>query len=383
MDLSRILDQPAKWMALLSALMLSLVLASCAPVSGSSSALALPQDALAAAETPVSPVPTTAALKPYVPTLTPVPSATWTAAPPATLTPQPTSTSEHTATPLPTSVPTSTPLPTAALLVSATLESPIVISTVHPSLTLNGLPFSAIAVLPPEVAANVQEIFRRGQELGRNPRAFSKVGDSLVLTDHYLTRFDRGNYNLGPFAALQPTVEQYAGSFGRFGVSAKVGLYADFATRAGLANSEWCDATEHMMACEFRLHNPGIVLIRVGTNDVVAASAFETALNRIVEYSIENGVVPVLGTKADRFEGDNRNNDTIRKVADEHRIPLWDFDLVAGTLPDRGLSGDQAHLTVYKHNDYADPATLQFGYPASDLSALIVLDALRALNPTP
>lgn len=349
----------------------------CVPGSAKTAALEL-------ATTPtIAPSPTSAALKPFVPTQTPLSSPTSTMAPPATMTPIPT------VQPAPTLEPTLEPAavatmaPTATAVPATVATTAPLVATLDLALTLNGIPFNAIAVLPPDVVANVQAIYQHGQELGRDPRRFSKLGDSLVLTDHYLTRFDSGGYNLGPYAALQPTIDAYAGSWSRYGVAARVGLYADFATRPGLADGDWCPAEEHMMACEFRLHNPSVMLIRVGTNDVIAASAFETALHRIVEYSIANGVIPVLGTKADRYEGDNRNNEIIRKVAADYKIPLWDFDLVAGTLPDRGLSGDNAHLTVYKHDDYTDPATLQAGYPVSDLSALIVLNALRAVLPTP
>jgi hypothetical protein len=347
---------------------LAILLAGCA---GPLPTLSLPAAAAPTAIPDGSPTPS--ALRPFVPTATvaptlttwptptPLPSATPTQPPPATPTTAPTVTTAPPTQPPPTL--TAEPLPPAA----------------DGSTLINGIPFASIAVMPPEVAENVRAIAARGRELGRDPHAFSKLGDSLVLTDHYLTRFDSGGYNLGPFAALQPAIDQYAGSFGRYGVATKVGLYADFATRPGLANGTWCDAEEHMLACEFRLHNPSVLLIRVGTNDVIAASAFETALHKIVEYAIANGVVPVLGTKADRFEGDNRNNDIIRKVATDYRIPLWDFDLLAGTLPGRGLSGDNAHLSVYRHNDYTDPVTLQTGYPISDLSALVVLDALRVL----
>lgn len=326
-----------------------------------------------------SPVPsaTAAALRQFVPTSTSTAAPTATPLPPATPTTLPTVTPEPTATILPTL------LPTVATTMTAMPTPAMVLPAADSATLINGIPFSAIAVIPPDIAAHVQAILLRGQELGRNPRAFSKLGDSLVLTDHYLTRFDSGGYSLGPFAALQPTVDYFNGSFARFGVAARVGLYADFATRPGLANGEWCPAEEHMLACEFRLHNPSILLVRVGTNDVITASAFETALHKIVEYALESGVVPVLGTKADRFEGDNRNNDIIRKVAADYRVPLWDFDLVAGTLPERGLSGDNAHLSVYKHNDYTDPDTLKAGYPVSDLTALVVLDAVRALAPAP
>ena len=67
----------------------------------------------------------------------------------------------------------------------------------------------------------------------------------------------------------------------------------------------------------------------------------------------------------------------MRALASEYAVPLWDFDLLAATLPDRGLGGDSVHLTMYGVNDFTDPATLSYGYPLSDLSGLMMLDAIR------
>ena len=72
-------------------------------------------------------------------------------------------------------------------------------------------------------------------------------------------------------------------------------------------------------------------------------------------------------------------NEATRRLAAAYRVPLWDFDAVAATLPNRGLTDDQAHLTVFGRNDYTDPETLQRGYPVSDLSTLVVLDAVRRI----
>ena len=44
------------------------------------------------------------------------------------------------------------------------------------------------------------------------------------------------------------------------------------------------------------------------------------------------------------------------------------------------LGDPNAHLTVYGRNDYTDPETLTRGYPVSDLTALVVLDALRQMG---
>ncbi len=94
--------------------------------------------------------------------------------------------------------------------------------------------------------------------------------------------------------------------------------------------------------------------------------------------SCERGIIPVLSTKADRFEGtDNRNNLTLRKLAAEYNIPLWDFDLLADTLPGRGLGNDNVHLTSAPLNDYSDPATFEYGYPVNDLPRFMTLDAIR------
>lgn len=234
--------------------------------------------------------------------------------------------------------------------------------------------------MPADVQENVKQIYARGQELGRNAHAFSKLGDSISLTSHYLARFDQKKYNLGPYQQLQPTIDYYRHSFERFGVALRIGLHAWTAYKPGLADSDKCEPDEHMVECEFRLQNPSVLLVRLGTNDIAPGDAFERAMRHTIEYSIANGVIPVLGTKSDRFEGDDRHNATIRALADEYNIPLWDFDLLASTLPDRGLGGDSVHLTMYGSNDYSDPKTLMFGYPLSDLSALFVLDQIRHIT---
>ena len=332
-------------------LILSLLSTACGS-AGISTAATLPTVAATAllafdpSPTPVSPTPA-----PTLPSPTPAP------APPATATAeQPASVTAANATPTATPEP-ATPTPDAAR-------------------QINGLPFETIAVLPDDVQANVRAIFARGQALGRNPNAFSKLGDSGVLVESNLTRFDNGPLDLGPYAFLQPTIDQYAGSWERYGVGARVALTTIGTFDPMFANPEWCAGGEHMLACEIRLHNPSVLLIRLGTNDGRAES-YDRYMRDIVAYCMDNGVIPILGTKADRFEGDDSINAATRRIADELDVPLWEFDALAATLPNRGLTDDQAHLTVYGRNDYNDPETFTRGYPMSDLSALAVLDAVR------
>lgn len=279
-------------------------------------------------------------------------------------------------------------LPTAALpsqQVAAVLPTlPPTIVAVQPTLpymlpppmTLNGILLDQIIVLPELTRQNVANIFMIGQALGRNPRAFSKLGDSIIENPHFLVRFDGGPYNLGEYAYLQPVVDYYAGSFSRQGVAVRRGLHSWSVFDPMFATSG-CAPGEHMVACEFRQNNPSVLFIRLGTNDVGVPGSFDRNLRQLVEYCITNGVIPVLGTKADRFRDPaDTNNGLIRQIAADYRVPLWDFDRIAQTLPNRGLDRDGVHLTTFFAHDYTQPNALQRGHGVNNLTALMMLDAI-------
>jgi hypothetical protein len=118
-------------------------------------------------------------------------------------------------------------------------------------------------------------------------------------------------------------------------------------------------------------------MIRVGSNDKFEPEQFEAAMREVVQQTVDSGVIPILVTKADRIEGeDNHNNDILRQITADFRIPLWDFDRIATTLPNHGLSPDGIHLTISEQDDYSQPDTFTRGYPVSDLTALMMLDAM-------
>jgi len=275
---------------------------------------------------------------------------------------------------------------------TAPAENPITEPTAAPSPTpeptptplgpqaINDIPLSAIAPMDPETAANVLSIYARGQSLGRDPNAFSKLGDSTLLNPHFLGPFDTGDYTLGDWAYLQPTIDRWRGSFERHGIAAHHGLHSWTVFDPMWADEKWCEAGEHLLACEFRLQNPSVVFVRLGSNDAGAPSGFRFNVKEVIEYAIDQGVIPIIGTKADRFEGSNENNDILRALAAEYHVPLWDFDLLAGTLPGRGLDTDNVHLIIDDlPHDFTDPAAFQRGHAMQDLSALIVLDQVRRI----
>ena len=274
---------------------------------------------------------------------------------------------------------TATPPPTATATAAATATaspSPMPTLAAAQRVPVNGVPWEAIVVMPPEVVARAKEIYAAGRALGRNPRAYSKVGDSTTENPHFMARFDTGPYNLAAYSYLQPAVEHFQGSHGRDSIAVRIGLHSWTANDPTWAEPGLCLPNETPVQCEIRVHNPAVLLIRLGTNDVGAGGMFDSNLRQIVDTAIAAGVIPVIGTKGDRHEGSNENNDILRRIAADYRIPLWDYDRVADTLPGRGLDVDAAHMNTYYAHDYADPTAFARGHAMHNLTALMVLDAV-------
>lgn len=244
---------------------------------------------------------------------------------------------------------------------------------------VNGVLPEQIAVISLETAEHVREIWALGRQLGRNAQYYSKLGDSTAMTPHMLARFDEPGLNLGDYAYLQPTIDYYAGVFDEFGVATNYGLHSWSIFDPMWAPADWCDDGETVLQCEFRLNNPSVLIIRLGSNDAGSPDGFRYNIRLAIEYALENGVIPILVTKADRFEGDDTNNTILRELAAEYQVPLWDFDRVAATIPGKGLDTDGIHMAYYTANDFSDPAAFQSGHAMQDLTGLIMLDAIRKI----
>jgi hypothetical protein len=52
---------------------------------------------------------------------------------------------------------------------------------------------------------------------------------------------------------------------------------------------------------------------------------------------MDEGVVPILATKADNREKDERINQDMAMLASEYDLPLWNFWAAVSALPNRGL----------------------------------------------
>jgi hypothetical protein len=71
----------------------------------------------------------------------------------------------------------------------------------------------------------------------------------------------------------------------------------------------------------------------------------------------------------------------LREIASDYDLPLWDFDVLAQTLPNNGMRPDSVHLTYFPSFDYTHSDALKTGYGLHNLSALMTLfETLRLLS---
>jgi hypothetical protein len=231
--------------------------------------------------------------------------------------------------------------------------------------------------MPPSVIDNVRAIYVRGQALGRYPHAFGKIGDSTIEYPYFLIDFDRQRYTLSVYDYLQVTLDQFKGNFARRSAAVKVGQHAWTVLNPAWVNSQQCQKNETPVACELRLANPIMVLIRLGPNDAGNVKLFEKNMRPVIEYVIEQGVIPVLSTKADRQPGMTAVNNLMRQWAAEYQIPLWDLDVIMEGMPKRGLWTDGVHMSSFSPLDLTNPVAYQRGHAMQNLTALMALDAVR------
>jgi hypothetical protein len=302
------------------------------------------------------------------------------------------------------SLPASTPAAATPTIQSPTAElGSTSTSTFTSTFTSTPLPpdfWQKLPVIPDTISDRVREIYRLGLTLGNNPHIFSRIGDCTSAAPAFLVGFDR-NYNLGEYTYLQPAIDYFRGSFERPSLAAKNGL-----NTAGLLSTLWtgeqCLNKETLLDCQYRLDRPGFAIISVGSNEAYYVkrdpASFETKMRTIIDDTIAQGIVPILGTKADNLEGDHSINATIARLAWEYELPLWNFWAAAQPLPNQGMI-DAAHLTTISYINFTDFSishSLEYGMQVRNLTALQMLyflweqlaetppaGAVGSLTPTP
>jgi hypothetical protein len=252
------------------------------------------------------------------------------------------------------SSPAQTPAPTFAL---SEPEVEIVYNTVTPrsaatpTTTKTPQPTSAVSlqtqsldpndwkewpVIPASVDPSLQKVYELGLSLGNDPRAFSIFGDCQARPDDFFGVFETDPVMLMVIAPeLRETVEYFNGSFNRESSTTQDGT-----TPGALLWTQWhrgdygCAFAETPVECELRTHKPSFVIIQVGTHFESRNTEY---LRKIILQVMDAGVIPILATKADNREKDERINRDMAMLAAEYDLPLWNFWAAVSELPNRGL----------------------------------------------
>ncbi|MCA9906095.1 MAG: SGNH/GDSL hydrolase family protein, partial [Anaerolineae bacterium] len=244
----------------------------------------------------------------------------------------------------------------------------------------------------PELTETARVLYQRGQIAGRDAHMFSKVGDSMTWSPHFLTAFGNGDYTLGEFTALERVIDFFreegssdVNTFNRPNYATDEGFSTASALDSMWANAEVCTANESPLSCELRVSNSAFALVMFGTNDVMFfdGTTFDYFLRTVLLEIINADVVPILYTMPIRPEEPEKSwlfNEIIIHSAQDFDLPLINLVAALEPLPGYGVDpNDTLHLTVPPVPD--NPATftdasLQSGYTIRNLVTLQALDYL-------
>jgi hypothetical protein len=207
----------------------------------------------------------------------------------------------------------------------------------------------------PAISAKTIDIYQKGLTMGQNPHAVSKTGDCQAIKEVLLGIYDQPErYILSSEEMyLQETIDNYSGSFNRDGMAVKGGFNAASVLSPMWADPDYCEPGETPLACELRVHNPSIMIISLEVWwEGRTVERYEDYMRRIIEEVLDQGVVPVLSTKADNMEGDHSINLATARLAYEYDLPLWNFWLAVQQLPYQGIDPgrDGFHITTEAWN---------------------------------
>jgi len=236
--------------------------------------------------------------------------------------------------------------------------------------------------LVPAITDRARAIYARGQALGLDPRAVSKIGDCISDNRHFLSPFGWGDYDLGSYTALQPVIDHFEPALAADSLAAYDGLVTAAALDPLFANPLACLPGETPLRCEYRVRRSSFAIIMFGAQDLLFASPdeFDRNLRQIVHETIEAGVVPILSTfpgNLDRWGDALALNRIVVQIALDYDIPLMNMWRALDGLPNHGLESDGRHLSPpVTHSGDLTGDNLRRGYPLRNLVTLQALDAV-------
>lgn len=246
----------------------------------------------------------------------------------------------------------------------------------------------------------VRAIFKQGQQDGNRAQVFTFVGDSNSTGGDFLhpIGLKHNVCDLGAYAYLEDTIKYFSvpplpsdeNSFTHTSVAAVNGLSSAAALDPLWADHKVCGNSESPVSCEYRLVKPSVLIIMLGLMDLeyFDVDAYHTYMERLVQYAVGQGVIPVLTTLAVMPDYPSPDkplwsksldfNMALLDIADTYGVPVIHMWGAQQSLPDLGIGPDRTHLkaVVGEFCSFNGPER-EVGGTLRNLLTLQALDALR------
>jgi hypothetical protein len=231
--------------------------------------------------------------------------------------------------------------------------------------------------ITPHVAQRLRAIAQ--SNASREDGVFAKVGNSMTVTNAFMSCFAGTSVKLGAHPELAATISHFSTdlgggvtSFDRESLCAVVGWPAHNAV-AGSPSP---------LQQEIDAISPRFAVVMYGTNDIGWNDIWQYtgAMLAITDRLVAGGVIPILTLippRDDSVQADlqvPRYNAVVRCIGQARQVPVIDLHRELLKLPAHGISSDGVHLNAQGGGCDLTTAGLAYGYNTRNLLTLQALE---------
>ena len=245
-------------------------------------------------------------------------------------------------------LPTETAMPIAETPIPPTPTSIAYYQPVVVNPKPSGAGWQSLPIIPEGLSQTAKDIYWYGiNQLGRNGKFFSKIGDCQSMANVFMGEFDYNTDKLEAEGAyLEDAVYHYMGAFSSISYAVANGMSAASVLTTTWSDPSVCNYGESALLCEIRVHSPSVVFVNLGTNWITGTDpdVYFNYMDEIVYTIIRNGALPIVTSKADNVEGNHIANEINAAIAQKYDVPFFNFWRAVQPLENHGLDPMRSNI---------------------------------------